>query len=148
TLDVEVTLPAAAAGATVCAPALGNRRGEAMEWGGAWADGEPAAIIWQRDGCFVLPDEVEQFRATYRLRMRAGAYPAWRAMSLSPVTRASLMVFPGESVFIEVADDNEPVAWLPTRVHVRSSQRPFATLSASTTLHQADDTWLLEVEAN
>lgn len=132
--QVEAELPPRLSKASLCAPALGTRRGESLEWLGVEADGEAAALAWDARGCFVAPRFAGHLRLRYRARVEPARAPAWRAISLSPHAEPALagVVFPGESLFIDVED-----ALLTRLVAARVEVEVLPGLVLATTLSEA-----------
>jgi hypothetical protein len=95
---VEAQVPAMRKGAKVCAPALGQRGGEALRWVAPPLD----AFTWDDAGCTALPDALAEqpWLAVYEVEVREAPQARWLSR-LDPWRGArGGLVVAGESLFL------------------------------------------------
>ncbi len=115
--EVRAYLPPDFAGVRICLPAIGHRAGESFHLHGMWIAERAAMVRPDPSGCFSLPATPEPITLHYQVAVHPQPRPAWRVTSLSPQSHAGFLFFPGESLFLEVAQRHE-AARLPTRVAI------------------------------
>lgn len=101
---VRVEMPRLRARQPVCPPPMGTRLGESFEWRGAWRGEEALAVEWQAGGCFRVEGQDQgPFELRYNVAVVPGERRAWRAISLSPQASSAGLIFPGETLFVELS---------------------------------------------
>lgn len=90
----------------MCIPAFGTREGERLEWQRVETERGVEAVAWDNSGCFDAPEFDSWLEVAYRARTGLSDAPAWRVSSLSPRrwTDRSMVLFPGEALFVELVD--------------------------------------------